>query len=64
MKHTQMEIVAVILNNLIAHQISLTPKALCLLLFLLLNQRQLTGIRGKLIKTLQVNSIYNHSVYI
>jgi len=57
MKHTQMETAAVILNKLMVHQISLTLKALCLLLFLLLNQPQLTGIKEKLIKTLQVDIV-------
>lgn len=60
MKHTQMETAVVILNNLMVHQISLTQKALCLLLFLLLNQHQLIGIKENLIKTLPVNIVYNH----
>jgi len=59
MKHTQMETVAAILNSLMVHQISLIQKALCLLLFLLLNQHQLIGIKGNLIKTLPVNIVNN-----
>lgn len=43
-----MEIVAVILNNSMVHQIILILKVLCLLLFLLLNLHQPVGIREKL----------------
>lgn len=47
-----------ILNNLMALQISQTPKVLCQLLFLLLNRHRPIGTKGKLIKTIRVNIIF------
>lgn len=58
MKLIQMETAAVIPNNKIVLQISLTLNISCPLLFLPSNQHQPIGIKGKMIKSIAVNIIY------